>query len=603
MNTLAALLGTPARAISLAAAAFSMFLAMAGCDTAAAIDFTCVEPSRYKSLMQAFNDNPESFVDYFGLDRSRLPDMGACRALTLTGTIGPRDAERLLDQVIQNKGWLAVLYLSFDGVNLGEEIKIAQLVRSLSLKTRVLLGPSFRYQPDFASQWDAPPLMGVNAATTESFEVSSINKGMEAFGRRGDLDLRLAFDGSICAGSCVGAWSAGVNRLISPLPLATSKAFSEPVPEIVWAPAQAALLSSLDGVKAVSATSPVVAPATSHAALPVAPPAMQRVLRDKCGAYLATTDAVVDRVVRAIKDAGSSGFHDISVEQYQVGSAMIKSLISDFDTLDQAGARQQRCLAQTYEAERLASFDRSCSGGCDKAKLVQAFERSARTFVEADLTFAKLFGNAGGGDIGQQWDVDESGWHGTFARRGTTNVFDAVWVKDRDQAKATIEIGRTGDRIFAIRTQPEGRCLYQGTVNSRAISGTYVCTFAQGAFGWTAAISTAPPPAASPAIPDIAGVWRCNDGGTYTIQQSGSQITWEGVSADGGKAWANSFSGMLAADVAAGAFTDHPPGAARGHGDLSIKIVAPDRIEKISGTGFGGSVWTRVGAPGNRPPL
>jgi hypothetical protein len=34
---------------------------------------------------------------------------------------------------------------------------------------------------------------------------------------------------------------------------------------------------------------------------------------------------------------------------------------------------------------------------------------------------------------------------------------------------------------------------------------------------------------------NLTGKWSCDDGGTYTIRQSGSKVSCEGVSGDGGK--------------------------------------------------------------------
>src|SRR5580692_5982339 len=145
MRASAAATGRLARAIRIAGAVLGLLLALARSDRAAALNFTCIEPSRYKNLMQVFNDNPSTLIAYFALDRSRLLDINACRALLLSGTINPGDSEALL----------------------------AQVIRTFSLKTRVLLGPSLRYDPDFASPWDAPPLMNVGRAIPEAFEVSA----------------------------------------------------------------------------------------------------------------------------------------------------------------------------------------------------------------------------------------------------------------------------------------------------------------------------------------------------------------------------------------------------------------------------------------------
>jgi hypothetical protein len=94
---------------------------------------------------------------------------------------------------------------------------------------------------------------------------------------------------------------------------------------------------------------------------------------------------------------------------------------------------------------------------------------------------------------------------------------------------------------------------------------------------------------------NLAGRWSCNDGGTYTIRQSGSKLSWEGVSGDGGKSWSHSFRGVIQNNIIEGNFTDHPPGAMRGSGPLKIKVVDANRMEMLrAGTLFGGSAWTRV---------
>ena len=98
---------------------------------AAALEFHCVEPSRYKNLFQIFEDNPSTFFTYFNISRRPLPPPDSCRALVVTGTIDHDSAGALLNRIIEGRGWLAALYLSFDGTNLEQEAAMASLVRSV----------------------------------------------------------------------------------------------------------------------------------------------------------------------------------------------------------------------------------------------------------------------------------------------------------------------------------------------------------------------------------------------------------------------------------------------------------------------------------------
>src|SRR5262249_6854015 len=89
---------------------------------------------------------------------------------------------------------------------------------------------------------------------------------------------------------------------------------------------------------------------------------------------------------------------------------------------------------------------------------------------------------------------------------------------------------------------------------------------------------------AIPAQPvDLTGVWQASDNGTYTIRQSGQDITWEGVSGDGGKRWTHTFNGSLRGNTIVGKWTDHPPGSIRGGGALSVRIAHRGRFEKVPG--------------------
>jgi Caspase domain len=103
------------------------------------------------------------------------------------------------------------------------------------------------------------------------------------------------------------------------------------------------------------------------------------------------------------------------------------------------------------------------------------------------------------------------------------------------------------------------------------------------------------PPTKTLAAPlDLTGEWLANDGGTYTIRQTGTRISWEGVSRDQGKSWSHTFNGDIKDNFIVGRFFDHPPGRAKSSGDLKIRIVDANRLEMAVPSGnFGGSLWVR----------
>jgi len=70
----------------------------------------------------------------------------------------------------------------------------------------------------------------------------------------------------------------------------------------------------------------------------------------------------------------------------------------------------------------------------------------------------------------------------------------------------------------------------------------------------------------------------------------------EGSSGDGGKTWTHTFSGVIRRNLITGRCSEHPPGAAHGGGELSIRVVESDYLEKVSESGgrqLGVSVWRR----------
>jgi len=107
----------------------------------------------------------------------------------------------------------------------------------------------------------------------------------------------------------------------------------------------------------------------------------------------------------------------------------------------------------------------------------------------------------------------------------------------------------------------------------------------------------APPAAAQCAGPELAGRWSGNDGGTYQIRTSGSEVSWRAGSGspghDWGKAWANNFKGRRDGDLITGEWWDVK--APWGKGTMTLKRVGDWSIVRVSatGSGFGGTRWSR----------
>jgi hypothetical protein len=355
---------------SLAAAFGALLCAIA--PAAAALDFQCVEPSRYKNLLPVFSDDPNLFFSYFGLERRRLPDLESCRAMLVTGALGAGDADAVLDRVIQGKGWLAVLYLAFAGADLEEEAKVAATVRAFSLKTRAVRHATYLYQPDFAIRWEAlVPLSGTSAAPPPARDdISPLFRGLKVFRERRDLLLRLDPNRSACNEGCRTVWTAGVNRLYNSLP-ANAPAPPPPVTDDAdTMRRRAAVAYHIDWNRLPAANDPILSKPLDWIA--VTPPAMARLLRDKCSPEFAVAESLEGRLAGAFGEAARNNLRPGAVE----------GLAAHFEALSRAGARLQQCLAAAQERERLARFHRHCTPSCDKPALSAALAAAARDILD-----------------------------------------------------------------------------------------------------------------------------------------------------------------------------------------------------------------------------
>jgi len=342
-------------------------LSSAPTPAAAALEFHCIEVSRYKNLLQIFQDDPSTFFSYFNLSRRPLPSPNTCRALLVTGTIAPDSAAVLLDRVIDSRGWLAALYLSFSGTNIEQEAAMATIVRQFSIKTYELRGPLYFYNPDFAVRWTPAIGKGGFLTTPANDDPSPLDTGLTAFMRR-DRALKLDPKRYACAGGCRVVWSAGVNRvhnLRSGPPEATTTT-DQTIERL-----RSVFAYRLDRGRLPAADDPILTRPWDR--IPTTPPAIATALRKECDAEMTVAEALESRVADAFAEAVAR----------KLAPGAVTAIASHLNALKRAGVRLQQCLAAAHENMRLRSFQTHCPPkNCSRAGLLDSFGKSAAEMLE-----------------------------------------------------------------------------------------------------------------------------------------------------------------------------------------------------------------------------
>lgn len=122
-----------------------------------------------------------------------------------------------------------------------------------------------------------------------------------------------------------------------------------------------------------------------------------------------------------------------------------------------------------------------------------------------------------------------------------------------------------------------------------------------------------PPSGPGPEQPgplDLTGLWRDDNGVTYSIRQMANRVYW---SMDGRPRVLNVFSGELSQTTVQGQWVDLPDGRIQGNGSLTLRVESADRMVKTAQEGdYGATTWTRLtrgfgtetpqNPPGNSPP-
>lgn len=177
--------------------AIHLFLRM----RANALDFQCIESSRYKYVYQLFHNDPKEAAAYLGIDLAHAPPVDACRAVIVTGGIAKGDGAKVIELIAQNHGWLAALCLAAPSGSVNKGLRIAAITRASWLKTIVAPAQSFRYQPDF-----------MVAPTRRSDQTNPRVAAWQTFDRTIEAVPATTVSFAACAFACTFSLAAGVDR-------------------------------------------------------------------------------------------------------------------------------------------------------------------------------------------------------------------------------------------------------------------------------------------------------------------------------------------------------------------------------------------------------
>ena len=187
-------------------------MAVAASGRADALEFNCIEASRYRHLYQLFGGDPKQLAAFLGLEPAALPKPEFCRAILISGKVEPRaanDADKLISAIEANQGWLATLQLSSSGGTVYTGYQLGFITRMFWLKTHTAtrFGKNLNYVPDFF----VPPAASAPDTGEEHPDADRI-RNWQSFvtAQKGLSPTPLAFAG--CASACGLIHTAGIDR-------------------------------------------------------------------------------------------------------------------------------------------------------------------------------------------------------------------------------------------------------------------------------------------------------------------------------------------------------------------------------------------------------
>jgi hypothetical protein len=332
---------------------------------AQALEFECVESSKYRNLMRVFGEDPEALLNYFRLPRTLRPPQDACRALIVTGTLAEGDGKKLLDEIIKNRGWLAALYLAHSGLNRDEEVKVAIIIRAFWLKTLHFGRGQQLYEPDFIVRAASPTSSSTTAWPPVPANKQPLQAGRDDYLRTIERKLPETIGKTACTESCVSFFLAGMDRFANAPAAASTKTIVQ-TPGDTLSRTRAALQLWLEDAKFDRNATPL--PISTIATAKRLPTAAAQTLRGECSLEIDANTGAQGQVESAIDQLAKTNFNQF---------VRVDALLPRFDAVHTTITRLQTCLAGTYDRRRLAVLKQQCGAKCDLDTMDAAFSQRA----------------------------------------------------------------------------------------------------------------------------------------------------------------------------------------------------------------------------------
>jgi len=355
---------------------------------AEALEFTCIEASRYRHLYQLFGGDPKQLAAFLGLDSAQLPKPEFCRAILISGKVEPRsanDADKLIATIEANQGWLATLQLSSGGGVVQTGYQLGFITRMFWLKTHTAarFGKNLSYVPDFF----VPPAASGPDTGEEQPDAERIrNWRSYVDSRKGLSPTPLGYTG--CASACGLIHTAGIDRS-GEVRVHRARVGGAGKDEFINLKTtmsetdrrllrleleQIAFYRQMDpGPDFVRHYQETPAQTTTPVDVSRFPRYVADYLTGKCkvnGDQLQELDRQIGNTMSELV-APQFGFW-IKTDNLRRSLRQLRNMRAD----------AERCIAGAHESERRSHFAKLCPGGCDRRKLMGMVDDSIRGLLK-----------------------------------------------------------------------------------------------------------------------------------------------------------------------------------------------------------------------------